>query len=121
MAAMTKDQFIQELDDYLLKIEGLILSGGPDGTKLYVEEGTIAAGGNKVVAIPTVLNFVVADYQLYTTGVQLQMVDPEDAASVVAGLSVLDYKIAANGNLTITNRHTAPVKYYLRLTRPVAK
>lgn len=121
MAAMTKEQFITELDEYLLKIEGLVLSGGPDGGKLYTEESTIPAGGTKLVAITTAFSLVVADYHLYTTGIQLQIVDPEDAAAVISGESVLDYKIAATGLITITNRHTAPVKYYLRLTRPIAK
>lgn len=121
MAAMTETAMITELNAYLAKIEALVLSGGPDGTKLHTIEGDVAGNNGQVVFdLPVLFNFTVADYQLYTTGVQLMMRDPEGSTAVIPGWAVLDYKITPDGKLTVINRHTASVHYYARLTRPVA-
>lgn len=122
MAAMTQAQMLTEIDAYLRKLQGLVESGGPDGTKLHTIEGTVAANNGEVLFdLPVLFNFVVAEFQLYTTGIQLMMDDPEGSGNVIPGWAVLDYKIAPDGKMTVINRHTAPVKYYARLTRPVKK
>lgn len=118
---MTLAQMLTNITGYFTKIETGLQNAGVG----KYQEGTIPFGGTATVALPTVLGFVLADYNLYSITVDLKMDDPESAANpkpVLPAWACLDWSIASNGVMTIYNRHpTTAIKYYARFNTPVKK
>jgi hypothetical protein len=89
------------------------------------QEGTINTGNSVTVNLPTLLGFVLADYNISSTIVDIKIDDPESAANpkpIIPAYGLMDYSIApATGILTITNKHTTSLKYYAKFITPVKK
>lgn len=121
MTAMTKDQMITELNNWLTKIENSIANVGVG----KYQEGTITTATPITVNLPTLLGFVLADNNIASVGIDIKIDDPESAANpkpIIPAYGLIDYSIApATGILTITNKHTASLKYYARFNTPVKK
>jgi hypothetical protein len=106
---------ITEINRFLNKLIGATPKA------IYVTN-TLAAGASVVLDVPVLLGFVAANYHVYTTYLDFKVDDPDSAANpkpVIASYFALDYSIAADGKVTLTNRHTSPVVYHGRIQTPV--
>ena len=118
MAAMTKEQMLQEINSYFAKIEK-----GGGGSKTVYKTGKLAKGATVVIDAPTELDFTVTAAQIYSTGVDLKMQDFDSSTpiKVIPATTALDYVIGTDGKITIRNFATVEVTYHVRLTAPVSK
>ena len=118
---MTLTQMILNITGYFDKVQTAIANAGIGKH----QEGTITVGSPVTINLPTMLGFVLADNHIASVGVDIKVDDPESAANpkpIIPAYGLIDYSIApATGVLTITNRHTASLKYYVRLNTPVKK
>lgn len=116
-----RDKMVSEMDAYFEKIRVAISLGGASAFDFI--EGTVDANGSTVIDAPTILDFVPADYYVYSLGIELRMKDPAVTTNppVVDAQAVLTYQIADDGKVTILNNFNAVVTYYARITKPVKK
>jgi len=113
---------VSQMEAYFAKVKAAISSGG--SASFRYKTGSVPANGQIVIDAPTELGFTAAQYEVYSLGVQLSMVDPTVSTNppVVEASGVLTYQIQADGKLVIkSNFATGPVTYYARITMPVKK
>lgn len=122
MSATAKQYMVDQMARYFAKVKAAITSGG--AASFRYKTGSVPAVGQVVYDAPTELGFNPADYNVYSLGVQLCMVDPTVATNppVVEATAVLSYAIQADGKVVIkSNFETAAVTYHARITMPVKK
>lgn len=121
MSSASKDYMLQQMSRYFTAIKTIISAGGAASFR-YIT-GNVPANGSVTIDAPTVLGFVAANYNIYSLGVQLAMVDPTVGTNppVVDALSVLRYEIQTDGKIIIRNNYNAVVTYHVRITMPVKK
>lgn len=121
MSTAAKDNMLTQMSDYFEKVKLAITAGG--AASFRYKTGTVPANGSVTIDAPTELGFDVADYNVYSIGIQLAMVDPTIIPNppVVDALSVLRYEIQADGQIVIRSNLNAVVTYHLRITMPVKK
>lgn len=113
-------QMVTEMQAYFAKIKSLV-AGGSDAARFKYLTGSIPANGTITIVPATQLGYVAANYNSNSVGIQLSMVDPTAPTTVIPALTVLTYKILANGDIQIVSNYSGAVTYHLRLTMPVLK
>jgi hypothetical protein len=118
---MTLAQMVANITGYFDKVQNSIANVGVG----KYQEGTIAVGTPVTVNLATVLAFVIADNNVASIGVDIKVDDPESGATpkpIIPAYGLIDYSInPTTAVLTITNKHTASLKYYARFNTPVKK
>lgn len=115
------DKMLASMATYFDKVKQAITSGGASSFRYLT--GTVPANGNFVIDAPTLLGFTAAQYEVYSTGIELRCVDPVITPNppVVEATAVLTYQIATDGKITILNNFNGVVTYHIRVTMPVKK
>lgn len=123
MSQTAVSYMLTQMGTYFDKVKAAIATGGGGGGKTVYQTGIVSASGTTTLDLPTILGFNTTDYQIYSLGLQLRMIDPMITTNppVVDALTVLRYEIQADGKVLIRNNHTADVTFYLRATAPVKK
>lgn len=121
MSTTAKNYMLTAMSRYFAKVKEAISTGGASAFR-YIT-GSVPTNGQITYDAPTELGFLVANYQPYSLGVELRMVDPLVASNpqVVEATAVLTYSILPDGKLVIKNNHSTAVTYYARVTMPVRK
>lgn len=112
---------LEQMNRYFAGVKAAITAGGAASFRYLT--GNVAANGSVTIDAPTVLGFAVANYNIYSIGVQLAMVDPTVGTNppIVDALSVLRYEIQTDGKIVIRNNYNGVVTYHARITMPVKK
>lgn len=121
MSTTSKQYMLTQMSRYFAGIKAIITTGG--AASFRYKTGTVAANSSVTIDAPTELGFVAADYNVYSLGVQLAMVDPAISSNppVVDAEAVLRWEIQADGKLVIRNNFNTVVTYHARITMPVKK
>lgn len=122
MSATAKQYMLDQMSAYFAKVKAAITSGG--AASFRFKTGVVPAAGQVVYDAPTELGYDPTLYEVYSTGIQLTMVDPTVSTNppVVDATTVLSYSIQPDGKIVIkSNFESAGVTYYARVTMPVKK
>lgn len=111
MADMSRDEMLQEINNWFEKIE-LGVSG------VYAEP-TIEVGTPYTIDFTS--KWPVANYHTYSISVDIKVEDPNDSAKVIPAYNYIDYSISTTGIITFTNNYTAAVKAKIKLSGAVKK
>lgn len=119
MSTIAKQYMVTQLARYFSRVKELIATGG--SASFRYTTGIVPPNGQVVYDAPTELGFVVSQYDVYSLGIQLSMVDPTIPVNppVVEALSVLRYEIQADGKVIIKSNYNGDVTYHARITMPV--
>lgn len=121
MSQASLNKLLLQMDDYFKKVKVAIAKAG-DSTTRYAT-GSVSANGTVTIDAPTLLGFTSTTHQIYSTGIQISIVDPMVTSSppVTGGEAVLRYEIQSDGKILLRNNYNGAVTYHLRLTNPVKK
>lgn len=122
MSATAKQYMLTQMNAYFAKVKAAITSGGAASFRYWT--GSVPASGQVTYDAALELGFTPAQYEVYSIGVQLTMVDPTVSGSteVVDATAVLSYVIQADGKIVVKSNYAAgPVTYHARFTMPVKK
>lgn len=122
MSATAREYMVSSMQAYFAKVKALIATGG--SASFRFKTGSVPAAGQVIYDAPTELGYDPAAYEVYSTGIQLTMVDPTvtNNPPVVDATTVLSYTIQPDGKIVIkSNFESAAVTYYVRVTMPVKK
>lgn len=122
MSATAKAYMVSSMQAYFAKVKAAISTGG--SASFRFKSGSVPAAGQVIYDAPTELGYDPTQYEVYSTGIQLTMLDPTVATNppVVDATTVLTYAIQGDGKIVIkSNLESAAVNYFVRVTMPVKK
>lgn len=121
MSTTSKQYMLTQMARYFSSIKAAISAGG--AARFQYLTGSIPANNSITIDAPTVLGYAVADYNVYSTGIQLAAVDPTISSNppVTDAEALLRWEIQADGKVVIRNNYNAAITYHARITMPVKK